>query len=639
MRRFLAILALAAVAAPAVDAGFFKVKQEKGVWWLVDNNGKPFLSSGINVFQAGGDPKEFKPENPEYFGLLFYPTFDAWWAASSARAKKWGFNTVGGWGDDRAIAKKEMPYVVSLHLGAMVGAPWVDVSTEESLKIIRPFIEPLVNNRNEPLLIGYFLDNELGWYDDAVFDYYGSLPYTDRSKKKLFEMLQVEYKGDLRLFLQDFKVQPKPKKFTSLKNKLTLLTSLPGRRPNVIYAFLEWVAGEYYRVLAEEVKKADPNHLLMGDRYPSYYTQPVVRAAGKYMDLISVNFNTYAQSGWISPAFFDGIYRLAGKPVLVGEFYAAAMENRTGNKNTSGPFLIVQTQKERAAGASSMAEQMIRLPYMVGYHWFQWSDEPPLGRGDGEDFNMGLVDIKDKPYEELTEALTRVNHDMARLHREGPLRRGIDSRDGAWDVPGMSATITIDGQLDDWVCSASWVPGVASRFPWVPFADFYLMWDSAGIYVGTVYHDFWGGGGEGETLDDRQRLVAVFTNGKNPPVGAVIGGFGERVGLKPPDKTPDKRPVAKLAAAAPLGKVTLDALAGIKGDQWDRSLLRTAEVFIPAKLFGKDKLVKGDIVMLGLSLVMKGATKEAFWPSSQLGVALDTGRLARLRMGGKNRRR
>jgi agarase len=39
----------------------------------------------------------------------------------------------------------------------------------------------------------------------------------------------------------------------------------------------------------------------------------------------------------------------------------------------------------------------------VGWHWFEWVDQPAEGRFDGE--NNGLVSEQDVPYLELTSAM------------------------------------------------------------------------------------------------------------------------------------------------------------------------------------------------------------------------------------------
>jgi len=44
----------------------------------------------------------------------------------------------------------------------------------------------------------------------------------------------------------------------------------------------------------------------------------------------------------------------------------------------------------------------LKIPYVIGADWFQYYDEPAHERHDGENFNFGLVDIHDRPYEALT---------------------------------------------------------------------------------------------------------------------------------------------------------------------------------------------------------------------------------------------
>jgi len=60
------------------------------------------------------------------------------------------------------------------------------------------------------------------------------------------------------------------------------------------------------------------------------------------------------------------------------------------------------TQKERAAGFRTTLHALLKIPYVIGADWFQYYDEPTHGRYDGENFNFGLVDIHDRPYEPLT---------------------------------------------------------------------------------------------------------------------------------------------------------------------------------------------------------------------------------------------
>jgi hypothetical protein len=52
----------------------------------------------------------------------------------------------------------------------------------------------------------------------------------------------------------------------------------------------------------------------------------------------------------------------------------------------------------------------------VGAHWFQWTDEPVLGRFDGENYNIGLVDVTNRPYVELIEAAKATHKRLPDVH-------------------------------------------------------------------------------------------------------------------------------------------------------------------------------------------------------------------------------
>jgi hypothetical protein len=49
------------------------------------------------------------------------------------------------------------------------------------------------------------------------------------------------------------------------------------------------------------------------------------------------------------------------------------------------------------------------LPFVVGFHWFQFHDEPTNGRKDGESCNFGFVDLEDRVYDDLARAAARAN--------------------------------------------------------------------------------------------------------------------------------------------------------------------------------------------------------------------------------------
>jgi hypothetical protein len=204
-----------------------------------------------------------------------------------------------------------------------------------------------------------------------------------------------------------------------------------------------------------------------------------------YVDVIATNYNVDSSDGWIARYYFDGLRRLSGgKPVLVSEWFFASDENRTGNLN-NGHLMAVASQMERARGAGAAAEAFAREPSIVGVHWFQYYDHPRGGRGDGEDYNFGLVDVQDRPYEELVGVFSRLNPRLAAIHT-----RARPPATAPYALP--HATIDArDGSLADWPKARALLPAMKVPPSEVPFADLYLAWDEGGLSLALIGMDYY----------------------------------------------------------------------------------------------------------------------------------------------------
>ena len=121
---------------------------------------------------------------------------------------------------------------------------------------------------------------------------------------------------------------------------------------------------------------------------------------------------TEAATRFVGPASFAGI---TGAPVLITEWFFAAKENRSGNTN-NGHLMTVATQAERARGAAAATRNFASLPEVIGSQWFQYYDHPKIGRADGENYDFGLVDLDNRPYRKLTNALQAANRDAPAVH-------------------------------------------------------------------------------------------------------------------------------------------------------------------------------------------------------------------------------
>jgi hypothetical protein len=94
----------------------------------------------------------------------------------------------------------------------------------------------------------------------------------------------------------------------------------------------------------------------------------------------------------------------------------------SGMPNTIPPPVVAQpvvaTQRERAQRYDHYVTAWLSRSYIVGCHWFKYSDEPPGGRFDGENGNYGLVNNDDEPYTDFIEGAARTNAAGWLRHRE-----------------------------------------------------------------------------------------------------------------------------------------------------------------------------------------------------------------------------
>ena len=81
---------------------------------------------------------------------------------------------------------------------------------------------------------------------------------------------------------------------------------------------------------------------------------------------------------------------------MLTEFSLKAKDS--GLPNTRGAGKPVATQQDRAEHFERYVTRLAQMPFLVGYHWFQYSDQPAEGRFDGENSNHGVVNGKDEPW-------------------------------------------------------------------------------------------------------------------------------------------------------------------------------------------------------------------------------------------------
>lgn len=466
----------------------WRVTVENGIHWLLDPKGDKFYGSGVNGVDAGS-PAEEVEGRPAYYLWNLYGSVDQWAETVRDRLGRWGFNHLGAW--NFAVEQIGLPYVANLDLGRWSEALWFDAFDPALPARVRECAERLTApHRQSGLRIGYFPDNEVGWWNTSLFEFYLSKGWENHTKRLLWQLLHDRYNGDWPTLLKDWVPVPAASGFDSLRDAGVALRLRPGGAGiHLVNRFTFLCAERYYQLMHDGLRAADPEALIFSDRLPIYYSQDAVRAMAPYVDIIAVNYDLDGPDSWLAHYFFEGLAALTGKPVLISEFFCAAMENRSGNKNT-GHLLKVATQTERAKVVQQALKNFACFPHIVGTHWFQYYDEPQGGRSDGEDYNMGLVDIYDQPYEELVASFARTNSTLPHVHAHAePLTsRAHGCRDAIRETAGV---INLnDGALADWDKEKTLLRGFAAPPPHVPFADLYFTWNVNGLYLATIGMDY-----------------------------------------------------------------------------------------------------------------------------------------------------
>lgn len=522
---------------PPQAAAAWKTVVKDGVHWLLTPEGRYFYSKGVNIVTSGKENEKSLNKQSYYWGN-FFPSIDNWRRDTGEQLSQWGFNTRGGWSDPSPALN--LGLTVDLELGRNSKFHWFDpfdpAMEEETVRWAQQLTAPY---RNDPRLIGYYSDNEVGWWNSPLFSWYLKAEWSNHTKQALWHLLYARYGGEWSRLLQDWVPEGNLSSFEDLKSAGAVIKLRPGGRGiHAVDEFLRLCAGRYYQLMSHAIKTAHPGALYLGDRLPLYYHQDAILAMGDYVNVISTNYNVDVPDGWVAPYYFDGLRRLNPKPVLVTEFFFAAEENRSGNKNETarndypkhGHLMTVETQAERAWGAANAIQNFARFPNVVGAHWFQYCDEPLGGREDGEDYNMGLIDNANRPYKDVVDVFKCLNPLLDACHAQsatisslrveglrvspedkpaanaaapgdgklGPTAAPVaakpddrPSTDGAVAIEQASLPIDVrDQSLLDWDKEKTRLKDFQTPKPYVPFGDVHLSWDQRGIYLASIANTY-----------------------------------------------------------------------------------------------------------------------------------------------------
>lgn len=410
-------------------SGFYGTHHDGTRWWLVDPEGYAFWSAGLDCVRVDTTASytqlesalTWLPEGKErfteilsdrngmkhinYLAANFIRAFgpehwrDKWARIALAELKRLGFNTVGNWSEWQFARAARFPYVRPLSFQAQrvtnIYRDFPDVYHPDMARDATAYAQQLSDTANDPALIGYFLMNEPKWGFSSELPAVGMLYNTEscHTRSALYTFLKQKYETSAALAqawgipvgLDAIKAgrwhQPMPK------------AALPD-----LEAFSVEMSKKYFEILSTACKAVDKHHLNLGMRWaglpPTWATQGM-----KSFDVFSVN--CYREK--VPRDETQKIHELLGMPVIVGEWHFGALD--VGLPSSGIGHL--RNQEERAKAYRIYIEDAAANPYCVGAHWFTLYDESALGRFDGENYNIGFLDVCNRAYDAMGAAAQR----------------------------------------------------------------------------------------------------------------------------------------------------------------------------------------------------------------------------------------
>lgn len=408
-------------------SGFFHTHHDGKRWWLVDPEGYAFLSVGVDAIRciiegyvSGQEdlyvwlPEQkqsqegrmrnrrmvdFYTENlKKVFGEEYKKN---WETITSGLMRQNSFNTVGNWSDIDFARNKKLPYVFPMNdfpsTDTLLYRDFPDVFSPKYAERSEVFAEQMIKFKNDTFLIGYFLRNEPTWafgFNNIAFEMF-AVSTPSYTKKEFIKWIKTRYKNDPESFSNAWGIELKD--FNDLMGKT--FRSFPGKAAEDDFlAFSGIMVRKYVDVPCDAIEKIDPNHLNLGLRYGTLSSDLLYNASDRF-DVFSIN--SYGRD----PAETKEIAAKSGKPVMIGEFHFGALDRGLPATGLGATL----DQADRGKAYQHYIETGFARPELVAIHWFTLLDQPVTGRFDGENYNIGLVDICNRPYKELLKAASVSN--------------------------------------------------------------------------------------------------------------------------------------------------------------------------------------------------------------------------------------
>ena len=419
----------------ADGTGFFRALKQNGRWYLLDPDGNAFFSTGpdctvirsdarIDGMEGLLDELPDRNELPELFVKSEFPTpgnlrkcelfsytqwnlrraFGEGWFSAFAKyvgrmLRGAGMNTLGNWSERELFARAGLPYVMQLShfptTQTLIFRDFPDVYSPEYARNADESARELSKFRNDRYMIGYFLRNEPSWaFVDGLIiaDEVLHTPQPSYCRAALKDFLRERY-GDIAALNAAWGTAYDS--YDALDEPIECASALSAASNADMREFSRRMLDLYVGTPARACRRVDPNHMNLGMRW-AWISDPDIVTGWKYFDVFSINCYSFDPT-----AALDNVGNLGvDLPVMIGEFHFGAID--AGLPSTG--LKAVPDQHERAKAYRYYCERVAAHPQGVGCHYFQCFDQFALGRFDGENYNIGLLDVTLRPYDEMFNA-------------------------------------------------------------------------------------------------------------------------------------------------------------------------------------------------------------------------------------------
>ena len=348
-----------AITLPAT--GFFHTYYNGSIWFIVDPEGHPFITIGINSVETGGG--RILPKDLKDIGANTVGKFSSYQPAS-------------GITKTRAINFMSNFIKIRSHLQTLYSQDIVPVFEPDFSSFCNGLTQGLISQKDDPWLFGYFFDNELPFYKNQL-SLSLALSTTDPQFKAADAWMITQYGSGY------------------LKSQITITDE---------ESYMGYVAETYYRITTQALKLYDPNHMALGTRIHGGAKDniPIIQAVGKFADIISINY----YNDWEPRTDYMDMWLSQGnKPFFITEFYVKGDD--TGLSNIEGAGWVVRSQSDRSLFYENWCLKLLSHPGSVGWHWFRYIDN------NGS--NKGLLDQNYNWYEPLRTSFANISKDVYRL--------------------------------------------------------------------------------------------------------------------------------------------------------------------------------------------------------------------------------